>query len=180
MDETFGERRVAYDPSDPEANKLATAAGMIVVHGGSLSAAQWENVRRAGAIRPAGQVTPSPRVLTSPDGRAPIPRERWASAMEQVAVYAQAVAREVLGFDIEVEMHAVPNGFQAWYGGRCLSFNLTRLGRRWFETASEQEVDELLLHELAHEYSGDHLSSDFHHAICRLGARLRRVGARLR
>jgi hypothetical protein len=36
-------------------------------------------------------------------------------------------------------------------------------------------VDSLLLHEFGHEYSGDHLSSDYHEALCKLGAGLKRL-----
>jgi hypothetical protein len=31
-------------------------------------------------------------------------------------------------------------------------------------------VDRLLLHEFSHEYSGDHLTEQYHEALCRLGA----------
>ena len=36
-------------------------------------------------------------------------------------------------------------------------------------------MDSLLLHEFGHEYSGDHLSSDYHEALCKLGAGLKRL-----
>jgi hypothetical protein len=36
-------------------------------------------------------------------------------------------------------------------------------------------VDALLIHEFGHEYSGDHLSGDYHEALCKLGARLKRL-----
>jgi len=35
--------------------------------------------------------------------------------------------------------------------------------------------DELLIHEFGHEHSGDYLSSDYHEALCRLGARLAKL-----
>ena len=31
------------------------------------------------------------------------------------------------------------------------------------------------IHEFGHEYSGDHLSSDYHEALCRLGAGLKKL-----
>ena len=40
MARRFGDRRVAYDPSDPEANKLAVVAGYTVMTGGALSAGE--------------------------------------------------------------------------------------------------------------------------------------------
>ena len=38
-----------------------------------------------------------------------------------------------------------------------------------------EEVDRLLIHEFGHQYSGDHLSEDYHEALCRLGAGLKRL-----
>jgi hypothetical protein len=35
-----------------------------------------------------------------------------------------------------------------------------------------EDLVQLLIHEFAHEYSADHLSSDYHQALCRIGARL--------
>ena len=38
-----------------------------------------------------------------------------------------------------------------------------------------EEVDRLLIHEFGHEASGDHLSEDYHDALCRLGAGMKRL-----
>ena len=34
-------------------------------------------------------------------------------------------------------------------------------------------MDRLLIHELGHEFSSDHLSAEYHDGLCRLGARLK-------
>ena len=60
----FGQKRVRFDPSDPEANKMAVSQGYTVVHGGMMSAAAWQNARSARAFPPAGQVTSCPKVWT--------------------------------------------------------------------------------------------------------------------
>jgi hypothetical protein len=177
MDVMFGERRVSYDPSDSEANAQAVARGYTVVHGGSLSRDQWEQARRAEAIRPAGQVLPTPRPESSPDGVPPIPENDWTPGMRRVARYAKAIGAELLGFEPEVEFFDVANGFAAWWGGRRLAFNLRVLGRRWFEQPNQELVDALLIHEFSHANpkASNHLSHEFHDELCRLGARLRRV-----
>ena len=38
-----------------------------------------------------------------------------------------------------------------------------------------EDVDWLLIHEFGHQYSSDHLSGEYHDALCRLGARLKRL-----
>ncbi len=60
----------------------------------------------------------------------------------------------------------------ATYGPGELTFNLGRLGHAWFDKGPRPAVDELLIHEFGHHYTTDHLSEQYHDAICRLGAKL--------
>jgi hypothetical protein len=173
MDRLYGRKRVAYDPSDPEANKIATSHGYAVVHGGAHSRGEWQQIRRAGALPPAGQVTPSPKVLTSPDGKPPIPPDQWTPGMRRLASYTQRLGLELLGFKPTVEFQDLGNKHRAWWGNRTITFNLRQLGRRWPDSASQEAVDALLLHEFAHDREADHLDRAFPDEVARLGARLR-------
>ena len=38
-----------------------------------------------------------------------------------------------------------------------------------------EELNRLLIHEFGHHYSGNHLDSKYHDALCRLGAKLARL-----
>ena len=67
------------------------------------------------------------------------------------------------------------NNFVACCGAGRLDFNVLRLGYQWFEQGATEDVDRLLIHEFGHQYSGDHLSEEYHEALCRLGARLKRL-----
>lgn len=67
----FGPKVVSYDPSDPQANAEAVLKGYTVVTGGSLSKGEWEQARRCGAIKPAGQVTPSNATVKTAVGGTP-------------------------------------------------------------------------------------------------------------
>lgn len=170
----FGDKAVAYDPSDPEANKLAVSSGYTVVHGGSLSPGEWDNVRRAGVVPPAGRITPSPKPY-SPDGKPldVLDRSEWSAGMVQIVAYAKCVARKVLGIELAVEIAKEPTWpFAATYGPGALVLNYGRLGRGWFEQGATESVNRLLIHEFAHHYSLDHLSADYHEALCRIGAKL--------
>ncbi len=48
-------------------------------------------------------------------------------------------------------------------------------GHTLFEQGATEEVDRLLIHEFGHQYSTDHLSEDYHEALCGLGARMKRL-----
>jgi hypothetical protein len=49
------------------------------------------------------------------------------------------------------------------------------LGYKWFEQGVTEEVDRLLIHEFGHQFFSDHLSHDYHEALCQLGAKLKRL-----
>jgi len=62
-----------------------------------------------------------------------------------------------------------------WPSGE-LTFNVKRLGYAFFDgDPTREEMTALLTHELAHENASDHLSSDYHKAICRLAGKLLRL-----
>ena len=172
----FGDKVAAPDPSDVEAMKAFTAQGGTIVVG--LSRGEWANVKRAGAVQPAGRICPTAKPYSlDPTAEAVdlVPEERWTDGMKNVAAYATFMAQELMGVAITVSVVRTTNNFLACYGGRRLDLNLFRLGHRWFEQGPTEEVDRLLIHEFGHQYSGDHLSAEYHDALCRLGARLKRL-----
>lgn len=182
----FGDKRVSFDPSDPEANKLAVSQGYTLVHGGMMSAGAWQNAKSASAILPAGQVTPGPKVWTGEDDpdaavfRDWIPESKWTDGMREVAAFAQRVAEQVLSRGIVVKFCSTPHhlGGASYGPGGELAFNKFRLGADWFERGITDDVVQLLIHEFGHEYSPDHLSSEYHEALCRIGAKLYALAGR--
>ena len=124
----FGPQRVSVDPSDPEGTKLAASRGYTVVPSGAFTRRQWEIVRGAGAIKPAGQVTPSPRPY-SDDPEAPVrrslPAERMTDGMRAIAALTERLAVRLLEEQASVEVvfiddRAVPaRATFGPVGGRC-------------------------------------------------------------
>ena len=172
----FGEKVAAPDPSDTEAMKRFTAQGGTIVVG--LSKGEWANVRRSGAVQPAGQVCPTAKPYSDdPHAKAVtlIPEEKWTDGIKNIAAYARFLARELMGVPLVVSVVHTTNNFAACYGAGRLDFNLLRLGHRWFEQGPGEDVDRLLIHEFGHQFSSDHLSEDYHEALCRLGARMKRL-----
>jgi len=173
MDARFGEKRVAYDPSDREANMRATAQGYTVVHGSMLSGPAWDNVKSAGAIMPAGQVTPSPKPF-HPDGT-PLKIIEPTEQMKPVVDYAKRFAWQVLSRRIQVKVTPDKDWpFAAAYGPKgVLYLNAGQLGDTWFDLAHNQvRIDDLLIHEFGHEYCSNHLSPAYHDALTLIGAQL--------
>jgi hypothetical protein len=172
----FGEQVAAPDPSDTEAMKRFQAQGGTIVVG--LSKGEWANVRRSGAVLPAGQICPTAKPYSTDPDADPvtiIPEEKWTEGMKNIAGYAVFLARALMQVSLTVSVVHTTNNFRACYGSGRLDLNLLRLGHKWFEQGASEDVDALLIHELGHEYSGDHLSSEYHDALCKLGAGLKKL-----
>jgi hypothetical protein len=90
------------------------------------------------------------------------------------------MAEKVMSQTITVKFCATPHhlGGASYGPSGELVFNKLRLGADWFEKGITQDVVQLLTHEFGHEYSGDHLSSQYHEALCRIGAKLHALARR--
>jgi hypothetical protein len=178
LDLRFGENRAAYDPTDPEANKAWVAKGGTLVYGSMLNRQEWKKAKEVGAIQPAGQLCPTAKPYSlDPNAKSVtiIPESKWSEGMKNIAAYAMFLGQELLGVPITVSVVRTANKFGACYGSGRLDFNLLRLGRRWFDQGSTEEVDRLLIHEFGHHFSSDHLSETYHDALCQLGAGLKKL-----
>jgi len=182
----FGDKVVSSDPSDPEGTKLAVSEEYTVVHGGSLSKGEWENVRKHEVIKPAGQVTPSPKAY----GNGDIPVEvvnKPGVHQQYIMDYSRRLLFRLLDPSQNVSVRCVrtTNNFSAAWctDGPRLDFNLNYLDTEFFELArssyfaAREPLHALLIHEAAHQVSGDHLSVEYHDELCRLGARLATLAA---
>ena len=169
----YGDKAVIYDPSDPEANNIATAQGYTVIGGRSMSRGEHENNRRFGTILPAGQVTPSPKPFhVDGEDLNVLTEDEWTLPVRQIAEYAKRVGEAVLDCRITVIIADDKEwGTLACYGQGELTLNLGALGKKWFADGATSKVNELLIHEFAHHFASNHLSKEFYDACCKVGAR---------
>jgi hypothetical protein len=178
--ERFGDRAVLYDPNDREANERATAAGYSVIGARTLPKEAWTNIRRVEDLLPvAGAVTPGSNTILARqlegegEGRKPLPFDKWTAAHKAFADYAQRFALYTINQPVSVEFFhdTIDVSAAAWYarGSRKLTINIARLGKAWLKSDTPT-VDELLIHEFAHDRVSDHLSDRFHDECCRIGS----------
>jgi hypothetical protein len=172
MTQKFGEKRVSFDPSDPESNHTAAAAGYTVITGSQLGKDAWKNVKSVGAVTPAGQIFPTPNPF-SPNGK-PMDPAKMTDKIRAVKAYTEKFAREVCGINISVDFRiAMTGAFAACYGSRLLIFNVGRLGYEWLDLEKNQvAIDDLIIHELGHEYCKSHLDKNYNDALSGIGAKL--------
>jgi hypothetical protein len=178
---SFGENAVVFDPSDPEANKNAMADGATIVHGRNLSREQWDNIRKHELITPAGKVYKSNTAVLneffsdSPNARPinEIPRDKWSEGMSFTEGLCKMLGRELLGAEIGVKfVNEITLPAAAYFGGNSITFNVTRLGRAFFEQPVSVKVLDLIVHEYGHYYASDHLSSGYYEALSKLAGKL--------
>ena len=174
----FGDKAVAFDPSDVEGSKLAVSKGYTVIPGATFSKAAWEKIRESGSIPPAGKVTPSPKAYGNGEQMEYVDKKNWTDGMKKLAIYIKQVAKDILdGKEIFVKYVKEKNWpFSATYGPSGeFTINLASLGKSFSEVFPENilQVDNLILHEMAHEFVTDHLSEAYHQFCTKLGARLK-------
>jgi hypothetical protein len=171
----FGEKRTIFDPSDPESNSNAFAHGCNVIAGGTFNRAQWASIKRTNAAMPSGKLYPTPKTY-NPEGAMArtIPESEWTTGMKQTATYIKELVRRVLEIEIRVIMeNEITQPYSANYGSQRLTFNAPRLGFEWFDLGKNSvEINDLLIHELGHEFEGNHLSGKYHQALTRIGSKI--------
>lgn len=186
----YGDKSVSLDPTNPEANAEATANGFIVIPSRGLTKGQRANLKAAGVLQSSSQAFPTAgKGAYSDDPNASPVRvltgDEITPAMTKIKEYAEGLGQRLMGIDVEVKFvwcDKFGEG-KSWAACYCrghvlaeagrFDFNVFRLGRKWFEKGATPRVDGLILHEFGHEYESNHLSSDYHNALTRLGALLK-------
>lgn len=180
ISQRFGPKRVIFDPSDPEANNKASSLGYTVIKGAQLNKQEWDNVRRDQLALPAGQVTPAKLEFSGVTSS--IPDSELTPGMKDVRKYTVALAEALMGVELNVYfLNTSKSTLVAYYSRHSdkkaeFVFYIQPLGMKWFDINNNIEgIDQLIIHEFGHQYSSNHLSHDYHEALCKLGAKLKQL-----
>ena len=178
----YGEKSVASNPFNPEADGVAQSHGFTIIPSRGLTKGQRENLKRSDTLLSSSDQFPTAgKGAYSDDPNALpveiVPEEELTNGHRQIREYARGLAERLMGVTIGVRFvkcRRGPSGaWNAAYGGRTLDFNLLYLKKDWFFHGATLEVDRLLIHEFGHEYAENHLSKEYHDALCKLGAKLK-------
>ena len=182
LDLRFGADRVSFDMNDVGSNREAASKNWTVVTGGSMSKGEWENAKRAEAIKPAGTLFPT----NIGNGKTPAKvyaRDEWTLEMEAFAEFVGEVSPLLIGKRVTlryIKDRAISlcGAFAPHTSEMTINLAHHKLGEFGLPLAAEREDFvpdlDLMIHELAHDtvQSNDHLVHDFYEATCRIGAKL--------
>ena len=149
MKQRYGEN-VALWSTDSHANEKALRAGFELVHARTLSHGERQSFESIGLAHSSSIF---PTHCETPND---IPREKWTTGMIAVADYAKRLAKALIGMDIGVTFYSdMRIGGAGNYGNGHLSFNIAKLGYKWFDVI-DPDVTSLILHELSHQNADNH------------------------
>lgn len=160
----FGENVCVATPTDPLSIDDALSNGFNVVRGSEMSKDEWENARRFSAIESSHSLFGHGVADCSPV-------KSITEGMRGVERLSEKIALLYYGVSIDVRFVTGDATVSADYGGRTLTFNVTMLGRKWFNTPLDKSVIDLIIHELGHE-RGHHTERAYHRAITGMGGLL--------
>jgi len=161
----FGDKVVVANPFDPNSIDEAISNKYNVVYGSEMSKEEWENIRRAEAIK-------SSTDLFGKKGVADWEHYPPTPEMEKVAALAKKIAKRVLGINLKVKFVKSPDTYEAAdFGYNTLTFNVSKLGKKFFDEIVSEEIIDLILHELGHS-AGSHTEMSYHKLLTRMAGQL--------
>lgn len=162
----WGKKRAVADPNDPHSKERAIAGGYTIVPPRALSKKEWARARETGSIVSTGQIFP-----TKYEESESIPRKEWSEDMERLARLTRVVAEKGAGLKVDVGFVTSKADAGATYGFRTVTYNLSRLGKRFLKPDNLRAQLRLIIHEIAHEW-GNHIESGYYDGLAKIGAKL--------
>jgi hypothetical protein len=165
----YGHNRVIADPSDTEATVKAAAEGHAVIHGGAMSKAAWDNVRRHGVAEAAGATKFATRTPLAGSENAPAAEFYTEAELSKDMIEFAAVVKRISEAAVDCKVTLLflksfgQNDHSACYSkGGTMIVNARLLGRAWFAPSNRIAHCDLIVHELAHELVSSHHEREPH------------------
>jgi hypothetical protein len=185
----YGEKSVAFDPTNPEANNEAAAHGFTVIPSRGLTSGQRDNLKRAGTLQSSSAAFPTAGRGAYGEGGGDqvkiIGEDKWTPGMRLIHEYTKECAKRLMKRPLQVQfVHVDKFAYKRWAacygrghlgGNPTFQYNVFVLGYKWFDKGVTEAVDALMIHEFGHEYESNHLSEEYYDALCMLGAKLKRA-----
>lgn len=173
LDKRYGKKHVVASPNDPISVDEAKSRGYTIIHGRQESKETWQRIKESKTEEP--EIMPSSTEKFGSKGFAVSTPITPNPKMSEVAVLINKIAQRFQNTKwITVEFVKSPNwSALAQYSsdGKKFTFNVTKLGMKFFDEPISAKMLNLIIHELAHE-QGHHTDKSYHEEITRLAGEL--------
>lgn len=159
----FGEKSCVANPFDPNSIDDAISKGFNVVYGSELSKNEWSNIKENNALQSSTELF----------GKDFVGAEEIEPTKEMLKVkkLSQKIAKRLLKIDLSVVFIKSKATCGADFGNNTLTFNVSRLGKHFWEYPISKEVIGLIVHELGH-LKGNHTEMSYHKCLTDIAGEL--------
>lgn len=163
IEKRYGDKVCVADPFDKNSIDEAISNGYRVIRGNEMSGEEWGIVKKFKSLFSSSSLF----------GTSFVAAESVTPNKEQllVAKYAKKIAKRLLGIDITVQFVKARDMVTAQYGSDTLTFNVAKLGPKFFNTTVSEVTTDLIVHELGH-HAGNHTEMEYHNLITRMTGQL--------
>ena len=151
INKRYGDKAVLWS-TDTRANEKAEMNGYEVIHGKTLSRSERD------AMKIAGLQHSSDIFQTKWVNADIFQSEKWTQDMDNIVDYAKRLYKELFNESLNVSIYKMPKGEDlADFSSslNLLRFNVSTLGKKWFEGFHDYQTA-LLLHEFSHTEGEGH------------------------
>ncbi len=163
IEKRFGDKVCVADTFDPNSIDEAISNGYRVIRGTELGKQEWNILKKFNILKSSSSLFGSN--FTQAKCVEPNTNQRLTGD------YAKKIAKRLLNIDISVVFVKERDMVAAQFGNNELTFNIAKLGRKFFEEPVSDITTNLILHELGH-YAGNHTEEGYHSLITKMAGEL--------
>lgn len=172
VEKRFGTVPVREDRVDKPANKEAVSQGRNLVPNGAMSKEEWKTVTKAGLMKKAGELFPTPDFGKTPEKV--YTRDEYTPEMSAYETFIQQVGIILLHHPVSVTfINDKRTNFQGCFQPKAKEYGMT-VNLAFHEVRDWTENYFLMLHEFSHSVlqSNDHLDKVFYNTVNVLAGKL--------
>lgn len=163
IEKRFGDKVCVADTFDSNSIDDAISHGYKVIRGNELSKGEW------GIIKKFKSLVSSSSLFGHNFSKVETVEPNENQFL--VSNYAKKIAKRLLDIDISVVFVKERDMVAAQFGNNELLFNISKLGKGFFEEPVSVRTTDLILHELGH-YAGNHTEHEYHDLITKMAGEL--------
>ena len=163
IEKRFGDKVCVADTFDSNSIDEAISNGYRVIRGTELSKQEWGIIKKFKSLVSSSSLFGS----NFTQAKSVVPNTNQVLT----SIYAKKIAKRLLNIDIKVVFVKERSMVAAQFGSNELTFNIAKLGNKFFDKPVSEITTDLILHELGH-HAGNHTEEGYHSLITKMAGEL--------